>query len=592
MLDALRQWIGDIFIIPEWITEYDPSAAQGDLTAGVTVGVMLIPQGMAHAIIAGLPPIYGLYAALVPLLVYPFFASSRHLAVGPSAVDMVIVAAGVGAIAQMGSDQYVALAILLTLMAGAIQLLMGMAKLGFIASLLSRPVIAGLTFGAAVIIGFSQFGELLGVDLPQTQYVYVLLYQAALHIGEVDPLSLGVGLGSIFLLVAIPYVNSNIPAALVVVILGTLVGWAFALEDLGVRVIGDIPVGLPLPETPAVSLTDMQSLLSTAIALALVQFMKNVSLGRIFAARHNYTIDANRVLISTGMANVVGSFFQSPPVGGSFSRTAVNEQSGAQTPASNFVSAGVIALTLLLLTPLFYYLPMPVLAAIIMVAGFSLIDLKELGELFETNERDGYIALFTAGCVLLIGLQEGILLGIVAAVLAVLYRISRPNMVELGHVTGTRVFRDINRFEETEKLDKVLVLRVDASFSFANADQFKEFILEKTQSADREIQAVVIDGTSINDLDTTATDALWSIIETLKDRGIALHFAGLIGPVRRVIIKAGLFDELGTERFHLTPHEAVKHLLEEWDDEDDGTRLSGYHNEVVETDKPKTPDAS
>lgn len=592
MLDALRGWIGDILIIPEWISEYDPSASQGDLIAGITVGVMLIPQGMAHAVIAGLPPIYGLYAALVPLLVYPFFASSRHLAIGPSAVDMVIVAAGVGAIAQAGTDQYIALAILLTLMAGAIQLFMGMAKLGFIASLLSRPVIAGLTFGAAVIIGFSQFGELLGIDLPQTQYVYVLLYEALLHIGEVDPLSLGVGLGSIFLLVAIPYMSSDIPAALVVVVLGTLVGWAFALEDMGVRVIGDIPVGLPQPEIPAVSLTDMQSLLSTAIALALVQFMKNVSLGRIFAARHNYTIDANRVLISAGIANVVGSFFRSPPAGGSFSRTAVNEQSGAQTPASNFVSAGVIALTLLFLTPLFYYLPMPVLAAIIMVAGFSLIDLKELGKLFDTDERDGYIALFTTGCVLVLGIQEGILLGIVATVLAVLYRISRPNMVELGHVPGTRVFRDINRFEETEKLNKVLVLRVDASFSFANADQFKEFILQKTRSPKRKIRVVVIDGTSINDLDTTATDALWSIVETLEDRGIALHFTGLIGPVRQVIINAGLFDKLGKERFHLNPHEAVKHLLETWDNEDDGARLLGYRNEVVETDDPKMPDAS
>jgi SulP family sulfate permease len=292
------------------------------------------------------------------------------------------------------------------------------------------------------------------------------------------------------------------------------------------------------------------------------------------------------------MANIAGSFFRSPPVGGSFSRTAVNEQSGAETPVSNIISASIIALTLLFLTPLFYYLPMPVLAALIMVAGFSLIDIGELRELLQTSQRDGYIALFTAGCVLVVGIQEGILLGIVATVLAVLYRISRPNMVELGHVPGSRVFRDINRFEDTEKVDKVLVLRVDASFSFANADHFKDFILDKTRREEREIRAVVIDGTSINALDTTATDALWSVIETLEDRGIALFFAGLIGPVRRVVIRAGLFDELGEDRFHLDPHEAVKHILKKLDEEDEGARLSGYHDEVVETDTPKKPDAA
>lgn len=592
MNEKLRQWISDISIIPEWTTEYDSSAAQGDVIAGITVGVMLIPQGMAHAVIAGLPPIYGLYAALVPLIIYPFFASSRHLAIGPSAVDMVIVAAGVGAIAQVGSDQYIALAILLTLMVGVIQLLMGVARLGFVASLLSRPVIAGLTFGAALIIGFSQFDQLLGIDLPQTQYVYVLLYEAARRIGEVHLLSLGIGLGSIVLLVAMPYIKPAIPAALVVVVLGTLAGWFFAVEDMGVRVIGDIPAGLPAFTAPALGLGDMQSLLSAAIALALVQFMKNVSLGRIFAARHNYTINANRMLISAGMANIVGSFFRSPPAGGSFSRTAVNEQSGAQTPVANIVSAGVIGLTLLFLTPLFYYLPMPVLAAIIMVAGFSLIDVQELRELLKTNRRDGYISLFTAGCVLVVGIQEGILLGIVATVIAVLYRISRPNMVELGHVPGARVFRDINRFENTEKIDKVLVLRVDASFSFANADHFKNFILEKTRREKREIRAVVIDGTSINALDTTATDALWSVIETLEDRGIALYFAGLIGPVRKVVIRAGLFDKLGEERFHLDPHEAVEHILKQLDDEDEGARLSGYRANIAETDEPETPDAA
>jgi len=592
MLEALRQWITNVSIVPAWATTYDTSDAQGDLIAGFTVGIMLIPQGMAHAVIGGLPPIYGLYAALVPLLAYVLFARARHMSIGSSAVEMVVVAAGIGAIAQAGTDAYITLAILLTLMVGAIQLVMGLGRLGFVASLLSRPVIAGLTFGAAIIIGFSQFDELLGIDLSQTQYVYLLLYEAIHRLGEIHVLSLGIGVGSVVLLVAIPYVKPVLPPALVVVILGILAGWLFALEELGVRVIGNIPVGLPRPEVPALSLGDMQRLLPAALALSLVQFMKNVSIGRIFAARHSYTVDPNQILISTGVANIAGSFFRSPPVGGSFSRTAVNEQSGARTPASNLVAAGVIALTLLFLTPLFYYLPMPVLAAIILVAGFSLIDIGELHELLQTSHRDGYIALFTAGCVLVLGIQEGILLGIVATVLDVLYRISRPNMGELGHVPGTRSFRDVERFGETKLLDDILVLRVDASFFFANAEHFKDFILEKSKSDHRDVRAVVIDGTSINAVDTTAAETLWSVVDSLEERGIALYFTGLIAPVRKVMIRAGLYDELGRDRFHLDPHQAIVHILKAWDAEDDGDRLADYRDEVLEADEPQRPDAA
>lgn len=514
------------------------------------------------------------------------------MSIGPSAVEMVVVAAGIGAIAQAGTDEYITLAILLTLMVGAIQLFMGLGRLGFVAALLSRPVIAGLTFGAAIIIGFSQFDALLGIDLSQTQYVYLLLYEAAQRLGDIHFLSLGLGAGSVVLLVAIPYVKPAVPAALVVVLLGTLAGWLFTLEDLGVRVVGTIPAGLPAANVPALSLGDMQSLLSAAFALALVQFMKNISIGRIFAARNSYTIDPNQVLISTGVANIAGSFFQSPPVGGSFSRTAVNEQSGARTPGANLVAAGVIALTLLFLTPLFYYLPMPVLAAIILVAGFSLIDIGELYQLLQTSRRDGYIALFTAGCVLILGIQEGILLGIVATVLAVLYRISRPNMVELGHVPGTRSYRDMDRFGETETIDDILVLRVDASFSFVNAEHFKDFILTKSETDHRDVRAVVIDGTSINAIDTTAAETLWSVVDSLEARGIALYFTGLIAPVRKVIIRAGLYDELGEERFYLGPHQAIVHILKTWDAEDDGHRLETYREEVYEADEAERPEAT
>lgn len=586
-----KQWMEQALPIVQWLSDYDPPDLRADAVAGLTVGVMLVPQGMAYAVIAGVPPIYGLYAALVPLLVYPLLGTSRHLSWGPTALDMLILAAGLSAVATAGTDEYVGLAIVLTAGVGLIQIGMGMAQLGFVANLLSRPVIAGLTAAAALIIGFSQLGNFLGIELGQSQYVHVLVWEAIQRVLETNLPSVLIGGLSVVVLVLLPRWRPLLPEALIVVVGATIASWGFNLPSQGVDIVGVIPTGLPGVSLPDASMTDLRGLLPAALTLALVQFMKNVSLGRIFAARHRYAIDANRELVGMGAANLVGSVFQAIPSSGSFSRSAVNEQAGARTPLANVVAAAVIALTLLLLTPLFYYLPMPALAAIIMVAGFGLIDPEEIRALFEAKERDGYIALFTAGCTLFIGIQEGILLGIGASMIAVLYRISRPNVAELGHVPGTRLFRDMDRFDQAVRIEDILVLRVDASFSFANAEYFKDFILESEQEG-RDIRVVIIDGTSINDLDTTAVDALRSVIETLSDRGIELYFTGLIGPVREVVVRSGLLSTLGSDHFHMDPHDAVVHVLEQWDDEDDGHRVEQYFEKTETRTEQSTPAAS
>jgi len=592
MLQRARTALQNALYITQWAPDYTLGTLRSDATAGLTVGVMLIPQGMAYAVIAGMPPIYGLYAGLVPLLVYPLFGSSRHLALGPVSIDMLIIAAGVGALAEAGTERYVALAILLTAMVGFMQVAMGSLKLGFVANLLSRPVIAGLTTAAAFIIAFSQIGSLMGVEVGRSQYVHVLIMEAVQRIGDAHLLTVGLGVGSLLLLVGLPRWLPMVPESLVVVIVGTLVGWGFALPENGVSVVGSIPKGLPLPDVWSVNFSDLNSLLPAAVTLALVQFMKDISLGRIFAARHGYTIDANRELIGVGAGNVVGSLFQSIPASGSFSRSAVNDQAGAKTALANVFAAAVIALTLLFLTPLFYYLPTPVLAAIIIVAGFSLLDLRELRNLFKARRRDGYIALFTAACTLFIGIQEGILLGIGASVVAVLFRISRPNVAELGHVPGTHLYRDMERFEQAVRLKDIMVLRVDASFSFANAEYFKDFILAKSEREGRNVEVVVVDGSSINDLDTTAIGALSSVVETLEEEGIELHLTGLIGPVREVVRRSGLYALMGPDHFHLDPHEAVVSVLERWDAKDGGDRVDNYFDTTEREKKEATPAAS
>ena len=576
----------------EWLPGYTSETLRADAVAGLTVGVMLIPQGMAYAVIAGMPPIYGLYAGLVPLLVYPIFGSSRQMALGPAAIDMLIVGASIGALAQVGTDRYVTLAILLTAMVGLVQMAMGIMQLGFVANLLSRPVIAGLTTAAALIISASQLGNLMGVELGESQYVHILLWKALQHVGETHLLAAGIGLACIVVLVVLPRWAPLVPEALVVVVGATLTSWGLELDESGVEVIGRIPKGVPSPEIWPVSMSDLNTLLPAAITLALVQFMKNVSLGRVFASRHGYTIDANRELVGVGASNFFGSLFQSIPASGSFSRSAVNDQAGAKSPLANVFAAVVIGLTLVFLTPLFYYLPMPALAAIIIVAGFGLINLRELRRLFRARRRDGTIALFTAGIILFVGLQEGILLGIAASVVAVLFRISRPNVAELGHVPGTRLFRDLDRFEQAVRLKDLLVLRVDASFSFANAEYFKDFILEKSEREGRSVEVVVVDGSSVNDLDTTAIGALVSVIESLEEMGIELHLTGLIGPVREVVRRSGLHARLGEDRFHLDPHEAVVRVLERWDAQDDGDRVERYFATTEPEKRESTPAAS
>ncbi len=589
-----RVWatLENAFFITEWVSDYTGEALRSDAMAGLTVGVMLIPQGMAYAVIAGMPPIYGLYAGLVPLLVYPMFGSSRHLALGPVSIDMLILGASIGGLAQAGTERYVALAVLLTAMVGLVQMAMGVMQLGFVANLLSRPVIAGLTSAAALIIAASQIGNLLGVELGRSQYVHVLLQEAVQNGGNTHLLTFGIGGLCIVLLVGLPRWMPLIPESLVVVVGATLAGWFFELDEHGVEVVGSIPTGLPSPEIWTTSLSELNSLIPAAVTLALVQFMKDVSLGRLFATKHGYTIDANRELVGVGAGNFFGSLFQSIPASGSFSRSAVNDRAGAQSPLANVFAAVVIVLTLLFLTPLFYYLPVPALAAIIIVAGFGLVDLHEIRSLFRARRRDGSIALFTAGAILFIGLQEGILLGIGASVVVVLFRISRPNVAELGHVSGTRLFRDLERFEQAVRLKDIMVLRVDASFSFANAEYFKDFLLEKSEREGRNVEVVVVDGSSINDLDTTAIGALFSVVESLEEMGIELHLTGLIGPVREVVRRSGLYGLLGQNKFHLDPHEAVVSVLERWDAQDGGDRVEDYFASTEPEKRESTPAAS
>ena len=315
-----------------WLRTYRKEDIRGDLNAGLTVGVMLIPQGMAYAMIAGLPPIYGLYAALVPLFIYALFGTSRQLAVGPVAMVSLLVAAGVTELADQGTNVYIGLVIALALLSGSIQFLLGLCRFGFATRLLSHPVLSGFTSAAALIIGLNQLKYLLGVPIPRSNSIFFILAEAAGQLGEIHFLTLGIGIGGIVLLVGLRKWRPMFPASLVAIVAGTLFVYLFGLDSAGIEVVGIVPRGLPKFGLPTLGLSEWRDLLPAALAVSLVGFMESVAVAKKFASKHRYRVDSNRELVALGLSNVIGAFFQAYPTTGGFSRTAVNDQAGARTP--------------------------------------------------------------------------------------------------------------------------------------------------------------------------------------------------------------------------------------------------------------------
>ena len=551
--------IKKIIPILEWLPNYNASLFKGDLIAGVTVGIILIPQGIAYALIAGLPPIYGLYCALVPQLMYAVFGSSRQVAVGPVAMDSLIVATGVSTLALMGSESYISIAILLSLMVGAIQFIMGVFSLGFIVNFLSKPVITGFTSAIALIIGLNQFGNLLGVDFVQSDQIHTILEDIWFQISNFNYQTTSIGLTAIVAIIIFRKINKKIPNALIVVVSGILIMRFFGKSFTDVSIVKEIPSGLPNFGIPNFDLDQIRELLPIAFTLVMVGYLETISIGKSLEAKQDvYRIRPNQELIALGLSNMVGSLFKAYPSASSFSRSAINQESGAKTGMAALISAAMVLITLLFLTPLFYHLPKTVLAAIIIVAVFGLVNFKEAAFLWKANYLDFWLMMATFIATLLLGIEYGIIVGVGLSFIILMFRTSRPYVAELGKVPNSNFYRNKDRFAEVIIDEDVLVFRFDAQLFYANSVYFRDKLDEMIAKKGSALKLIVLDAESINRVDSTGVEMLKERIQFFHKKGISFYFTGVKGPVRDDLFRSGMLEIIDLKHFFMRANQAVK----------------------------------
>lgn len=554
--------ISQIFPLFNTLKTYTRKDVLADFLASLTVWVILVPQGMAYAFLAGLPPIYGLYGGLVPLFLYGIFGSSRQLSIGPVAITALLLIAGISQIAEPFSEEYVSLVILAGLYVGIFQVVLGTVRLGFLVSFLSHPVVAGFISAAAIIIIINQFKDILGISVPRFPNTFQTLMYDFQHLGESNWIALSMGFGSILFIGLVKKIHKAIPAYLLVVLIGTLLSYLFSLDSYGLEIIGAVPEGLPKFSVPDINFdTFLQLIYTTILPVLIIGIVESIGIAKNLEAKHgDHTISPNQELLALGIAKIGGAFFQAMPSSGSFGRSAVNSNGNAKSGLSSIFTAIFILFSLLFLTPLFYYLPKAILAGIILMAVKGLIDWKEAKHLWKVEKHDFYMMLITFIATLVLGIGEGVLVGVVVSVSVSLYKSSKPHIAELGSMPGSTHYRNISRFEEAKISPEFLIVRMDEQLYFANADYFKQEIKLLVESRTIPPAYLLLNSQSIHYLDSTGMHALTDLHKYLDKKGIKLVLCGVIGPVRDKMFVSGLMELIGKENFFLYVHHAVNFL--------------------------------
>ena len=553
------------FPIGGWLPQWR-SFARRDTLAALAVWAVLVPQAMAYATLAGVPPVYGLYAALAGLVVYALFGTSRQLNVGPGSSIAVLSAATIAPLAVADGERFLVLSAALALLTGAILVVAGLTRLGFIAEFLAKPVLAGYFVGVALVIAVSQVPKLLGVDVESVGFLRRLWSL----IGEADAVNgwtVAVGLGTLALLLALRAVAPRVPGPLIAVALGVLVSRALDLEDSGVAVVGEISSSLPDVGLPGVGWGEVNRLLAGALGVAILAYAESIAAARTFAAKHGYEVDPNRELIAMGAANIVSGLLKGFPIDASVSRTAVADDAGQRSQLAGLLNAALVLATILLLTPFFADLPQATLAAIVIAAVLPLMRTAEIRRLRHLDEIDFGLAVVCLVGVLLFGVLGGLAVAVIASLGALIYRTFRPHTAVLGRVRGRGEsdedfgFRDVTRHPEGETYPGLVIFRFDQEIFFANARLFRDYVRELVAEADVPVQAILLDAAAVTHVDTTGLDVLRDVHEELSREGITLMLARMKGPVHDIFERADLMGVFGRENFFPTVHAGVAAYL-------------------------------
>jgi SulP family sulfate permease len=540
---------------------------KADLIAGITVALVLIPQSMAYAQLAGLPPYYGLYAAFLPVIVGALWGSSSQLSTGPVAVVSLLTATTVVQFAKIGSPEFVSLVIMLTFLVGFVQLVLGILKLGVIVNFLSHPVIVGFTNAAAMIIAFSQFSKIFGVPMQRSEHFLLDVWDVITKIGDTHLLTLAFGLTAFIVMLFLRKKYPKVPGVLIAVVISILVSWTMDFQNQGGKIVGVIPEGLPSLGIPTFNMILFWDMAVSALLISFIGFMEAISIAKAMSAKTKERINPNQELIGQGLANIIGSLSQSYPASGSFSRSAVNINAGAVTGMSSVFTAIIVTITLLFLTPLLYHLPQAVLAAVIMVAAFGLIDFKSIKHAWHVSKHDGIAAIiaFFATLGFAPHLEKGIMLGAGLSIVLYLYRTMKPRVAILGrYKDGT--LRDIQIHKDLPTSETVVAIRFDGSLYFANVSYFEDIIL-KAVSENLKAKYILIVGDGINQLDASGEDILHQLNNRLRKNGITLVFSGLKRQIFDVLRASGLLNVIGTENFYATEEMALEYIYKKLDED-------------------------
>jgi len=526
-----------------------------DVLAGISVCVVMIPSVIAYAGLMGLPPQQGLYAALVPLIVYPFFGSSRQVIVGPDIAISLLIASAIGPLANGSPTRAAVLAATVALLSGLLLLIGARAKIGAVADFLSKPVLVGYMTGAALILMVSQVNKVFGISLKNNDF-FPRLGELALKLNQTHWRTLAFGLGLLALLIAIKRIAPKSPAALFVCIAAVAASFAFHLDRYGIDTVGSFPSGLPKFSAPELTWRDIETLFPAAAGIALLTYTEGILLARAFAAKNGYEVNANQELAALGLADMSAAFFQGFSITGSQARTTLNDSAGAKTQLASLVAAGTLALSLVFLTPLMAQLPVVALAVILIYAGFGLVEFDAMMRIYRFYPKSAMISALTTIGVLAAGVIPGILIGVALSLLGLINRISHPHDAVLSSVPG-HGFHDLGDLSQPSTIPGLIAYRFYAPLLFPNAAHFVARIRALITASSTPVRWFLLDAQAITDIDVTAAEALHGLYSELRQRGIALKIAHANPPLRQILQKIGFASEISEESFYPSVHECI-----------------------------------